>query len=255
MVAQTHRDHFGVIGLVLLQTEHLRGPGLCRDLIRRGMEQFIAGAVGQIRHPIHAVAHNAPVRGFRIADLRQVRRLLITFHMIALLHRIEQMRILHLAVVQQRGERFHHLDGSGDPVSLADADGDGIPLIPGLFMHPLLPRPARQHPGILLIEIDAGRLAVAELAQPLMDPVDTHLEGHLVEKGVCGLFNGFGDVEHPVAGFQPVAIAALRARQRPRRRPEEGGIRRDHARGERRERHIGLHRRGRGIQPLGDTVD
>lgn len=64
MVAQTHRDHFGVIGLVLLQAKDLRGPGLRRDLIRRSMKQLIAGAVGLIRHPIHAVAHNAPVRDF-----------------------------------------------------------------------------------------------------------------------------------------------------------------------------------------------
>ncbi|CAM8526374.1 hypothetical protein KLQUCP357M_22120 [Klebsiella quasipneumoniae subsp. similipneumoniae] len=255
VIPQTHRDHFGVIGLVLLQTEHLRSPGLRRNLVRRGMEQLVAGAVGQIRHPIHAVAHNAPVRGFWIAHLRQVRRLLIAFHMIALLHRIEQMRVLHLTVVQERGERFHHLDGGGDPVSLADTDGDGIPLVPGLFMHSLFPLPAGQHPAILLIEIDAGGLAVAEFAQPLMDPVDAHLEGNLVEKGVRRLFNGFGHVEHAVAGFQPVAVATLRARQGPRRRPEEGGVRRDHTGGERRQRHIGLHRRGRGIQPLGDAVD
>ena len=184
MVAQTHRDHFGVIGLVLLQAKDLRGPGLRRDLIRRSMKQLIAGAVGLIRHPIHAVAHNAPVRGFRVTHLRQVRRLLITFHMVALLHRIEQMRILYLTIVQQSGKRLHHLDRGGDPVPLADADRDGVPLIPRLFMHPLFPLPAGQHPGVLLIKVDAGGLAVAELAQPFMDPVNAHLEGDLIEKGV-----------------------------------------------------------------------
>lgn len=49
-------------------------------------------------------------------------------------------------------------------------------------MHPLFPLPAGQHPGVLLIKVDAGGLAVAELAQPLMDPVDAHLEGDLIEK-------------------------------------------------------------------------
>ncbi len=96
-------------------------------------------------------------------------------------------------------------------------------------MHPLFPLPARQHPGVFLIKVDAGGLTVAEFAQPLMDPVNAHLEGDLVEKGVSRLFNGFGHVEHPVAGFQPVTVAALRARQRPRRRPEEGSVRGDHA--------------------------
>ena len=88
-----------------------------------------------------------------------------------------------------------------------------------------------------------------------MDPVNAHLESDLIEKGVSRLFDGFGHVEHPVAGLQPVAVAALRARQRPRRRAEEGGVRGDDPCGERRQRHIGLHRRGRGIQPLGDAVD
>ncbi len=49
-------------------------------------------------------------------------------------------------------------------------------------MHPLFPLPAGQHPGVLLIKVDAGGLAVAELAQPFMDPVNAHLEGDLIEK-------------------------------------------------------------------------
>ncbi|SSW87142.1 Uncharacterised protein [Klebsiella pneumoniae] len=51
-------------------------------------------------------------------------------------------------------------------------------------MHPLFPLPAGQHPGVLLIKVDAGGLAVAELAQPFMDPVNAHLEGDLIEKGI-----------------------------------------------------------------------
>ena len=40
MVAQTHRDHFGVIGLVLLQAKDLRGPDFAADPIRRSMKQL-----------------------------------------------------------------------------------------------------------------------------------------------------------------------------------------------------------------------
>jgi hypothetical protein len=57
-----------------------------------------------------------------------------------------------------------------------------------------------------------------------VNAVNAHLEGHLIEEGVRRLFNRFGHVEHAVAGFQPVAVAALGARQRPGRRAEEGGV-------------------------------
>lgn len=49
-------------------------------------------------------------------------------------------------------------------------------------MHPLFPLPAGQYAGILLIKVDAGGLAVTKLAQPLMDPVNAHLESDLIEK-------------------------------------------------------------------------
>ena len=164
MVAQAHRDHLRVVGLVLLQAEDLGRPGFCGDLVRRGMEQLIAGAVWQVRHAVHAVAHHAPVRRMRIANLRQILRRLIALDLITLLHGVKQMRILHFAVINQGRQRLDHLDRRGNPVALTDTDGNGIPLIPRFFMHPLFPLPARQHPGILFVKIDAGRLTVAKLA-------------------------------------------------------------------------------------------
>ena len=58
MVAQTYRDHFGIVGLVLLQAKHLRGAGLRRNLVRRGMKQLISRTVRQVRHAIHTIANN-----------------------------------------------------------------------------------------------------------------------------------------------------------------------------------------------------
>ena len=61
----------------------------------------------------------------------------------------------------------------------------------------------------------------AELAQPVVDTIDAHLIRHLIKEGVGGLLDRFGDVEHAVAGFQPVAVAAFGAGQRPGRRTEK----------------------------------
>ena len=88
-----------------------------------------------------------------------------------------------------------------------------------------------------------------------MNAVNAHFEGHLIEEGIRRLLNRLGDIQHPVTGFQPVAVAALGAGQCPGRRAEKGGGGRNHASGKCRQRHIGFYRRCRRIEPLGHAVN
>ncbi len=255
MVAQAHRDHLRVISLVLLQAKHLRGAAFRRNAVRGGVEIFITGAVGRVGHAEHGATHQPPVRRARVANLRLRQRRLIRLHAFAALGLRQQMRRNHFSVIDQRHHRLHHLNRRGDPVALPDAHRNRIALIPAFFMHLELPFAARQQAAVLFVKIDAGGFSVAELTEHAVDTVDAHHKRHLIEEGVGGLLNRFGDVQHAVTAFFPVAIAAVGARQRPGRRAKEVSLRGDYAGQQRRHRHIGLHRRRGRIEPLGNAVD
>ncbi|MNI59432.1 hypothetical protein D3C73_1145950 [compost metagenome] len=111
------------------------------------------------------------------------------------------MRRLHLTVIDKRSECLHHLDWRGDPIALADAHRDCVPLVPGFFMHPLLPFAAWQDTAIFFVKVNSGSLAVTKFAQPAMNAVNAHFIGHLIEESIGGLFNRLGHVQHPMAAF------------------------------------------------------
>ncbi len=96
-------------------------------------------------------------------------------------------------------------------------------------MHFLFPFATREQAVILLIKIDAGRFAIAKLAEHAVNPVNSHHIRHLVKERVGRLFNRFGDIQHTVAGFFPVPVMSIGAREGPGGRTEEAGLRRNHA--------------------------
>ncbi len=73
------------------------------------------------------------------------------------------MRGDHLTVVDERHHRFYHLDGGGNPVTLADADRNGIALIPEFFLDARFPCAAGKEPVIFLMMVDARRFDIVDL--------------------------------------------------------------------------------------------
>ena len=77
------------------------------------------------------------------------------------------MRNFYQTVVDKDHQRFTHLDWGCSPVTLTDADRNGITLVPWLFKPFLLPLAGWHIAGAFFSEIDARIFAVAEFAHPL----------------------------------------------------------------------------------------
>ena len=145
------------------------------------MEELIAGTVFRIGHTKHRLAYQVPVRGFRVGNLCLISWLAIRNHRLAGLLIFQQVRRDDPAIIEQRHQRFDHLNRCGNPVALANTYGDGIALIPGFFVYPLFPVAAWQQAAVLF---DTAGLTVTKLAQHGMNTVNAHHIGYLIEEGI-----------------------------------------------------------------------
>ncbi len=157
----------------------------------------------------------------RVADLRHHRRL----------H--------HVAAVDQGGVGDGHLEGGGGEGPLTDGqvhqvaaqerasrkleaagvEAGGRVGVLELVLLPLLEQLGRgDHPGRLSGEIDAGDVAVAQLAGELLEGVDVHrvavlphTQRHRPEVDVARLFQGTVEVQPPLVAGVPVVLLLDRA--------------------------------------------
>ena len=90
------------------------------------------------------------------------------------------------AVVGQNRRGVRELQRRGQIVALADAHRDGVAGEPLLLEAALLPFLRGQQSADFAVDVDAGLLAEAELADELVDGVDAQILRQAVEIGVAG---------------------------------------------------------------------
>ena len=107
------------------------------------------------------------------------------------------------APVGERGHVDGHRDRRHGYLPLANAHRNGLPWVPFLVAHALLPL-CRGHEALHFVrQIDSAHHAEAEQRGPLVDLVDADHVRHSVEIHVARLFDGMPQVDGAVAAFLP----------------------------------------------------
>ena len=234
----------------------LGGAALAGDGVGKALAQPVAGAARIVHHHLHAVDHRLP-RG-RLADqgraLRRIGQPLLGCPHRGLRGQHQPRRMRH-AVSGQRGQCMRELQRRHRPVALADA-GDhrlaGVPRLPEVFG---LPCDRGQHAAGLVVEVDAGGLAEAELAHPRAEAVDAHVHRQLVEIGVHRPHDGHAQVDRAETAAAVVAAAERGSRQAPGAGGKHGVRRCPQAHFQPAQRHEGLHRGTGRVHPAQRAVE
>ena len=195
-------------------------------------------AVGDAKHPVFG---DLPKTRVDIADRRFMG--LNPRHRFTVLYRtLQQVRHFYHAIVNQDHQRLVHLDRRRGPVTLPNADRNGITLVPRFLEALELPFAGRHIAGALFRQVNAGIVAIAELTHPLRQAVDTHIVSNLIEVGIGRLFQRFGDVQMAVAPFFPVAVALIRAGELPPAGVKQAGVAGNNSGAERRHGNVRFNR-------------
>src|SRR5690606_21521524 len=102
------------------------------------------------------------------------------------------------------GRGLGQLQRRGYPVALADGGIDGVAGVPGLVEAAPLPLARGADAGDLADQVDAGRVAEAELVEPGVHAVHAHLHRQLEVIAVDRLRQRFAQVDPAVAAAAPV---------------------------------------------------
>src|SRR5690606_8377566 len=167
---------------------------------------------------------------------------------------LEQVWRHVVAVLGQYAGGLGQLDRRGTPVALTYADGDGVPLIPGLAPACHLPVAGRHDASGLFIQIHATVLAEAELGHVAVDLVDTDPIGEIVEIGIRRHLDSAIDIEPAVTPFAPVTKLLGGARNGEAGAAEVAVVGGDGPFVQPHYRHHGLDGGGGGIDALGGAV-
>ena len=99
-----------------------------------------------------------------------------------------------------------HLQGGDQHRPLADRGGDRVHGGPGLAQHALLPGLIAQQAGtLLLLQLQPGGAAEAQLAGRLEQRIGPHLQASPVEEAVAAQRQGHGETDRPHAHVVAVA--------------------------------------------------
>ena len=105
------------------------------------------------------------------------------------------------------------LDRGDEEGPLTDTDDQGLAGEPALLADPLRPLPGRQQTGQLPGHVHPGLGAEAEGGEEVVQAVDPHVVGQIVEVDVAGLDDGLLHGHGTVPPLAPVAIPVAVARQ------------------------------------------
>lgn len=223
MVTQAFGDSVCVIGLIGFQAKDLGGTRLGRDFIRCAGKVFMRGTVASVGYAIHPVFSDFPKARVNVSDRRFMR--LNPGNRFTVFHRaLQQMRYFNYSVVNQDHQRLVHLNRRCGPVALTDPDWNGIALVPRFLEALEFPFASRHITGALFRQVNAGIVAVAKFTHPLRQAVDAHIIGNLIEVGIGGLFQRFGDIQMAVAPLFPVTVAFFRAGKLPPAGVKQAGV-------------------------------
>ncbi|MND94763.1 hypothetical protein D3C80_869940 [compost metagenome] len=253
VVAVLHLGGGRVVDLVLFQAHHLGGTGFARRLVGGIGKGAAAGALVTVDDAPHAVLGHLPV-GVALGGDGHVRVDGGVDHAVHRGGALEQVRRHVVTVLGQDADRLGELNWRGAPVALADTDGDGVPLIPGLTPARHLPVAGRHDPLGLFIEVDATVLTEAELGHVAVDLVDADPVGEIVEVGVRRHLDGAIDVEPAMTPAAPVTKLLGGARDGEAGATEVAIVGGDGPLVQPHHRHHGLDGGGGGIDALGGAV-
>ncbi|MNM80605.1 hypothetical protein D3C81_925770 [compost metagenome] len=247
MVALALLQRVVVVLLALGQAVGLRRAGLAGRLVRRAGKHARRGA--GVRHRHHGALDHVDVgllERDRVAFLGHRQRALARDRV---LDRLDQVRLHHLAVVDDHRGGLRQLQDGEAVVALPDAQRDGLAVIPllllGLAVRLAFPLGRRQDAAAFALDVDAGDLAEAQRLHEIMDAVDAHVARQRVVVRVARMHDRAVHVDPAVAARLVVAegMVAQREEARVRHAPRRGAL----AGGQRRQRHERLVGRARRI--------
>ncbi len=205
-----------VVLLALAEREHLRRAGLARRGILRAGKRL--GRRAGLDHPGHRALDHIDVG---LLDRNPVALGRHRQHAAlgdGIFDGLDQVGPHHTAVVGQRRHRVRQLQDGEVVIALADAQRDGLAVVPLLLLGTLvgfaLPLGGGQDAGALAFDIDAGDLAEAERLHEIVDGVDAHVVGELVVVRVARHHDGAVHVDPAVAARRVVAEGVVAQRER-----------------------------------------